>query len=422
MAVGRRSRITVAALGAALLAALAAVGAYTFAARSIESRILAALGPRAEVGRVSLRPGAVVIEDLVVRAPAGWPTGRTLAARRVVVVPELRTLLSSRLRIARVAIDDAYLSVLRSGDGRVRMLPGGAEAAGAREPGGRAGAPGPATPAGRPPSPGAADPGAPAAGPTVGPTAGERPSPRAAGDATGPGDDPTAGDTTAIARVELRGGTLEFFDAAVRKPPLRLRASALEIDATDLSLPSLARRVGLRVGGSVEGAPGRPEGRLSLEGWVVPATRDSALRATLRGVDLVVLQPYLLRAAEAGVRAGTLELDLASTVKAQQLRAPGTLAITGLDLASGRTFMGLPREAVLAMLRDSQGAIRLDFVLQGRLDDPRFSLSEDLAVRLAAAIAQSLGIGLGGLARDVGGAGQKAIDAATGALRGLFGR
>jgi hypothetical protein len=155
----------------------------------------------------------------------------------------------------------------------------------------------------------------------------------------------------------------------------------------------------------------------------VPSTRDSQLRSTLRGIDLVALQPYLLKAADGGVRAGTLDLELASTVERARLRAPGRLSLSGLELApASGSFLGLPREAVLALLKNRAGRIELDFVLDGRLDDPRFSLSEDLAVRVAAGLAESLGVGLGDLARGVGGAGQRAIDAATGAIRGLLGR
>ncbi|HMS81578.1 MAG TPA: DUF748 domain-containing protein, partial [Burkholderiaceae bacterium] len=185
-------------------------------------------------------------------------------------------------------------------------------------------------------------------------------------------------------------------------------------------------RVRVRGEGTVKAAAGRDaarDGRMAIDGWVVPATRDSQLKARLRGIDLVALQPYLLKAADTGVRAGTLALAVASGVEGARLRAPGRLVLAGLELApASGGFLGLPREAVLALLKDRAARIELDFVLEGRLDDPRFSLSEDLATRVAAALAERLGIGLGGLVRGVGGAGRDAIDAATGAIRGLLGR
>jgi hypothetical protein len=400
-----RSRaVRVAAIAAVALAALVAIaaGLYLVAARSIESAVLESLGPNATIGTVRIRPGRVEIERLSVAAPEGWPARETLAARRVVVVPELSTLLGARVRIASVIVEDAYLSVLRTGDGRVRLLPRLLKDTPMGEGEGAPHSRAPGPPASRAEGPAAPAQGTPAAAP------------------------PDAAHSTTIGRIVLRGGTLEFFDASVRRPPHALRIEAVSAELDDLVLPALDARTRLRLDGTVKAAAGRSpahDGIVSIEGWAVPSTRDSQLRSRLRGVDLVALQPYLLRAADAGVRAGTLDLELASRVERARLRAPGRLALTGLELApASGPFLGLPREAVLALLKNRAGRIELDFMLDGRLDDPRFSLSEDLAVRVAAGLAESLGVGLGDIARGVGGAGQRAIDAASGALRGLLGR
>lgn len=391
----RLRAVRVAAIASVALAVLAAIaaGLYLLAARSIESAVLESLGPNATIGAVRIRPGRVEIERLSVAAPEGWPARETLAARRVVVVPELSTLLGARVRIASVTVEDAYLSVLRTGDGRVRLLPRLLKDTPMGE--------------GAPPASRAALTATPATG----------------GPAAAP---PDAAHSTTIGRVVLRGGALEFFDASVRRPPHALRVEAVSAELHDLVLPALDVRSRLRLDGTVKAAAGRSpahDGRVSIEGWAVPSKRDSQLRSTLRGIDLVALQPYLLKAVDGGVRAGTLDLELASTVERARLRAPGRLSLSGLELApASGSFLGLPREAVLALLKNRAGRIELDFVLDGRLDDPRFSLSEDLAVRVAAGLAESLGVGLGDLARGVGGAGQRAIDAATGAIRGLLGR
>jgi hypothetical protein len=383
-------------LGAALLGG----GTWWYAVRTLRAQIVAALGPGTEVAAVTLHAGHVEIAGLRVAAPAGWPSPDALSATRVVVVPELRTLLSAHPRIARVSIEGAYLSVLRTGDGRVRMLPGLTEPSSARP------REAPASPAAQPKS---------SATPAV---SGAKAAPAA----------PSV-DIVTIGRIVLQDGALDFFDASVGRPPHRLRIEALTASVSDLDVPRLAGRSAVALAGTVKAAAGRSpakDGSLEIEGWLVPAAGDSRLVARLRRVDLVVLQPYLLRAADARVRGGTLDLDLNSVVTGGQLRAPGTVSLTGLELGPAKggaaTFMGLPRDAVLRLMADRAGRIQLDFVLQGRLDDPSFSLSEDLATRATAAIAGSLGIGVEGIVRGAEGAGQKAIDAATGALRRLFER
>ncbi len=242
-----------------------------------------------------------------------------------------------------------------------------------------------------------------------------------------------------IGLVTLRNGTVEFFDASVRRPPLRLRVQGLDVEIADLAIPSLVGRSRVRLDGLIAATPDRgaarrsgADGRVHVDGWIEFASRDSQLTTRLRGVDLVTLQPYLIRAAETGVRAGTLDLDLESKVSRNRVRAPGKLVLSGLELSGAggsNTFMGLPRQAVIALLQDGRRRIELDFVLQGQLDDPRFSISEDLAIRAATSLASTLGISVEGLVRGLGGVGQKAGEASGGAardlgaaLRGLLGR
>jgi hypothetical protein len=122
-------------------------------------------------------------------------------------------------------------------------------------------------------------------------------------------------------------------------------------------------------------------------------------------VDLVALQPYLLKVNEAGVKRGTLDLSLDATVKAKRLHAPGRVTLTGLELASGggvlATFGGVPRQAVLAAM-ERDGRIEVGFTLEGRLDDPAFSINDNLATKLAGGLAETLGVSLGGVVEGVG--------------------
>jgi len=102
-----------------------------------------------------------------------------------------------------------------------------------------------------------------------------------------------------------------------------------------------------------------------------------------------------------------------ATVVHNQLRAPGKLVLTNLELASEgplATFAGVPRKAVLAAMSE-KGRLDVKFTLEGRLDDPSFSLNENLATRLASGLAEGLGVSLVGVVKGLGGA-----------VKGLFGR
>jgi len=164
---------------------------------------------------------------------------------------------------------------------------------------------------------------------------------------------------------------------------------------------------------------------LKLEGWLEIATRESDLQLTLRDVDMVQLEPYLLKASEAGVERGQLDLDLHSKVKQRQLNAPGRLVLKDLQLRSGSgvggTFMGVSRRAVIGALKSGGDRIDLSFNLQGNIDNPQFSLNETLSVKLAVGMAESLGVGLVDMAKSVGTATGRGLEAVGDAIGGLFG-
>jgi len=206
-----------------------------------------------------------------------------------------------------------------------------------------------------------------------------------------------------IGAVHLSGATVEFFDASVRQPAHRLRLTQLQAVIGPLALPALEHSVDIDMAGRLQGP--RRDGSVTLTGAFAPATRDTKLALRLARVDLVTLQPYLLRVNEGGVRRGSMDLRLDASVAKKRLHAPGTITLTGLELGSRDgllgTFAGVPRQAVMAaMSRD--GRIELKFTLDGRLDDPTFSLNETLALRTAAGLAERLGVSVGGVVRGVG--------------------
>jgi hypothetical protein len=353
-------KIVVAAALFGLLAVAAFVG-QRIAMRELKAGIEGALGPRASVGAIELGLTGVEISELRIRAARGaWPAEDELRARRVQLRPSLSTLWSKGWRIGHVQVDDAYVSLQRTRDGRLRILPALSE---------------------RPPAPAASKVEAPAVAVHIG-------------------------------QIALKRAAIDFYDASVRQPAHRMQLEQLDAQVGPIDWPGLDTAARIDLTSRFKG-PHR-DGQLTIAGEFTPATRDARLKAQVRGVDLVALQPYLLKVNEGGVRRGTLDLALDARVKTQHLHAPGKLTLTGLELGPGggvlSTFAGVPRQAVIAaMSRD--GRIEVAFTLDGRLDDPAFSLNENFATKLAGGLAETLGVSLGGVVEGVGNV-----------IKGLFGR
>lgn len=348
-----------------LLGAAAALGLH-LATRALKEQVIQALGANSEVTDIVVDWSAIEVRGIRIRAPQGWPAEDALRADSVVVKPDLLGLLSARLHVPRIVVDNAYVSAWRTRDGKLRLLPSLLEKRTAPD------APSAVVPA------------------------------------------------FSIGTIELHHGTLEFFDSTVHQPPHMTRLEQLHARVDDLNLPALSGRTHLLIDGTVKGA--QHTGRLSIEGWAELADGNSEIATKLQGVDLLALQPYLIKASETGVRRGTLDMKLKSTVRANRLHAPGTVTLSGLELAAGNgtfgTFMGVPRQAVVAALKNRKDQITISFALDSNLNDPQFSLNESFATRVGTAVAENLGISLEGIARGVGGA----TEGLGGMVKKLFGK
>jgi hypothetical protein len=346
----RAAVVVVAVLG--VTAAAVMVGLH-FAAKELKTRVEQALGAESEVAEINVGLSSIELRGIRIRGPKGWPAEDALRAERIVITPDMAGLVSARLHVPKITVEKAYLSVLRSRDGRLRLLPSLLEKRGKTASG-------------------------------------------------------SAAPEVTIGSIELQDGVLEFFDAIVRQPAHKLRLEQLQAGVEDLHVPDLKGRTGIELNGVVKGV--QRNGKLSIKGWAELATKNSEITTRLQGVDLVALQPYLIKASETGVKRGSLDLDLKSTVRNNRLHAPGSVTLKGLELAPGEgamgTFMGVPRSLVISALKNHDDQIKVQFTLEGNINDPQFSLNESFARRMTASVAESLGISIEGLTRGVGNAAQ----------------
>jgi hypothetical protein len=344
-----------------LTAVLAFVLLVQFGLRALKSQVEKALGPDSEVAQIRIGWGAVEVFGLRLKGGKGWPAQDTLRARHIRIEPDLRSLLTDRIQVSNIIVDDAYVSALRSADGRMQVVPSLLRTK----------------------------------------------SDKAAG----------AAPKVTIGRIELRNSALDYFDATVARPPFKIAMSQLNATVSNIELPQMRARTAINVDGVIKGRHG--DGRITIKGWMVLANLDSSIASRFRDVDLATVQPYLIKAAETGVRSGTLDLDLDSTIENRRLHAPGVITLRNLELDEGGKFMGHARQAALVVMKDSHDKMTVHFVLEGNLDDPKFSLNENLLTHFGTGLAETLGVSIEGVAKGVGGLGEKSLEAAGSAAGGL---
>jgi hypothetical protein len=354
----RRLLLAGAAVAAVLLAGV------IFAAHDAKHRILQALGPRTTVGSIALNYPTVTLHDVRIAAsdaPGAWPAAEEFDAQEVAVDITAASLWAYRrgepLAIADVRVRDGTLVMLRTPD-HLTMLPALRE--------------------------------------TTQTEAAARAAPQAA---------PTDAATIAlvIEHIHFDRMAAELHDATLPGGKTQqLRFEQVHGTVDDLALPRLAHPIALDLQGVLKGI--ERDGQVSLKGSLTPAAHDASLAIRLNAVDMTALQPYLLRLGERPVRHGRLDLALDAAIANRRLHAPGQLTITGLEFGDGEsgTFGGVERRAVLAALK-RDGRIALKFTLDGRTDDPKFSLDEHLGVRVTAGLGEAVGGSVKGVVEGVGG-------------------
>jgi hypothetical protein len=217
----------------------------------------------------------------------------------------------------------------------------------------------------------------------------------------------------AIAQVLVHDGQIDLIDRTVPSRPVRLRLEKVGASVAELAVPLAPGKSPLEFEGVLRGR--QADGRVKLSGWVEPITQDASVKAALRSIDLTLLGPYLLTVQEAKVDRGRLDMDLDFQVRERKVHAPGKATISDLQLRSTpgllNSFMGVPRQGVVNLLKSRDGKIELAFLVEGDLNDPRFKLQQSFVTAMATGLAEQLGVSVKGVGGGVVGLGKKGAEA-----------
>ncbi|MFM0249281.1 DUF748 domain-containing protein [Paraburkholderia sediminicola] len=373
MAMSKGKRWAIAVGGVLLVLIVAVVGALQFAQREVKQRVIAALGPSGSAETIDVGLTSVHLTNVLLKAPPGWPAGDPLRADEITITPDIRDLLARRMHIRSVVVRGFDIAVLRTKDGTISLMPNLRESINNAD------------------------------------------NEASGGAATVPRE-------KLIDHISFEEGNFHFYDMTVGPPAFKVTVSNANATVDHLHLPALTEPTNVSVTGSIKGPT--HTGTVSFDGWIKIASKDSQTTSKLRGVDVAMLDPYLLKktGAKAQVTSGTVDLTVDSTVRNYQLHAPGTVTIHHLQLAdSGNpldTFMSIPTKAAIAALKTHNGDITLHFVLDGNLRDPKFSVQESLMTRVGAGFAKAMGVSVEGVAKGAG----ETVKGLGNALKNLLGQ
>ncbi len=201
----------------------------------------------------------------------------------------------------------------------------------------------------------------------------ETPSPAgSAGDAGDSGEPPPSPLDLRIDELVLQGGELDFQDRHLARP---FSTVLYNLGGRVSGLSNVAgERAELDLRGSLDNhAPLRISG--TLQPLAGPLFLD--IDSRLDTMELTPLTPYTTTYLGYPVTRGMLYLDLEYRIDGEELHAANRVFVDQFTLGEhqpGDQATRLPVKLAIALLRDANGEIHLNLPVEGKLDDPQFSI------------------------------------------------
>jgi outer membrane protein OmpA-like peptidoglycan-associated protein len=202
-----------------------------------------------------------------------------------------------------------------------------------------------------------------------------------------------------IGKIELKDGKSNFADYSLILPFVaEMNALNGEVDGFSSEKDSTAK---LALKGKVYDLA-----LVGIKGNYQLQTGDSDIVLNFTHLPLPLITPYMAEFAGYRIEKGQMALDLQYKIKKGQLEAKNKVFIDQLTLGEhveNPNAVSLPLHLAVALLKDANGKINLDFPVTGSLEDPQFSvgsLISDVLINLVKKVAMSPFQALGSLLDD----------------------
>jgi hypothetical protein len=130
---------------------------------------------------------------------------------------------------------------------------------------------------------------------------------------------------------------------------------------------------------------------VDISGEISPYLGDYDVTVNFTGMPMPLISSYMVQFAGYKVEKGKMSLKLNYKVADKQLSASNSILIDQLELGEkveNPNAVSLPLELAVALMKDSDGKIKIDVPISGSLEDPQFSVSHIVVDALVNAISK----------------------------------
>ncbi|MCX5813167.1 MAG: DUF748 domain-containing protein [Proteobacteria bacterium] len=219
-----------------------------------------------------------------------------------------------------------------------------------------------------------------------------------------------------IKKIIVTGGSLDYVDRKVSEErPVFIKLMDTEIEADDVVLPPDGRLTTYRLSTAIptKGGKGtvKSNGKINLK-----TKKDLEGKINAQHIDISNFKTYFQKKNSIDITKGFLDIDMDAKVVSNKINAPGKAVLRNLEFKSGfrmgNTVFDVPLSAVVSFLKNNRDEIAVNFVLEGDLNNPKFSLKQDFINKIIAGITGQIG-------GSVKGAGELLIDGIKNIGRGI---
>lgn len=183
-------------------------------------------------------------------------------------------------------------------------------------------------------------------------------------------------------KVQVIDGSSDFSDNSLIMP-FSAQVKSLDGGASDISSEKKSTiKVSLK-GNAYDFSP------VDIDGSISPYLGDYDLNLNFKGMPMPLMSPYMVEFAGYKVEKGKMSLGLKYKVVNDELTASNNILIDQFELGEkvdNPNAVSLPLELAVALLKDSDGKIKIDVPITGNLNAPQF----DIGAIIADALANSL--------------------------------
>jgi hypothetical protein len=210
-----------------------------------------------------------------------------------------------------------------------------------------------------------------------------------------------------LKKIIVTGGSLDYLDIKVSGgQPVFIKLRDIEFEANNVLLPPDGRLTTFRLSAAIpsKGNKGtvKSNGKINLK-----TKKDLECKINAQRIDIVEFKPYFQKKNSIDITKGFLDIDMDAKVVSNKINAPGRAVLRNLEFKSGssigNTVFDVPLSAAVSFLKNNRDEISVNFVLEGNLDDPKFSIKEDFINKIITGTAGQIG-------GSVKGAGELLID------------